>query len=63
MATASNDPGPRGFALKQLHLIGVAIIVMAIAMGYSGLRTAFDPTGRASARQSRAGAASSSPGS
>lgn len=43
MTTASNDFGPRGFALKPLHLIGVAIIVMAIAMGYSGLRTAFRP--------------------
>jgi len=43
MTTASNDFGPPGFALKPLNLIGVAIIVMAIAVGYSGLRTVFRP--------------------
>jgi cytochrome c-type biogenesis protein CcmE len=43
MATASNDFGRRGFALKPLHLIGIAIIVMAIVLGYYGLQSAFRP--------------------
>jgi cytochrome c-type biogenesis protein CcmE len=43
MATASNDFGRRGFAVKPLYLIGIAIILLAIVLGYYGLRSAFRP--------------------
>ncbi|HEX9372701.1 MAG TPA: cytochrome c maturation protein CcmE [Roseiflexaceae bacterium] len=43
MTTASNDLGRRGFVLKPVHLIGIAIIVLAIVLGYFGLQTAFRP--------------------
>jgi cytochrome c-type biogenesis protein CcmE len=33
----------RGFALKPLHMIGIAIIVLAIALGYYGLQSALRP--------------------
>jgi cytochrome c-type biogenesis protein CcmE len=43
MATASSDLGRRGFALKPLHMIGIAIIVLAIVLGYSGLQSGLRP--------------------
>jgi cytochrome c-type biogenesis protein CcmE len=43
MATATGEIERRGFALKPLHLIGIAIILLAIVTGYFGLRSAFRP--------------------
>jgi len=43
MAITSNEVGRRGFALKPLHMIGIAMIVMAIVLGYYGLQTALRP--------------------
>jgi cytochrome c-type biogenesis protein CcmE len=43
MATATSDIDRRSFVLKPLHLIGIAIILLAIVTGYFGLRTAFRP--------------------
>lgn len=43
MATASSDFGRRGFALKPLYIIGIAIIVLAIVLGYYGLTSALRP--------------------
>jgi cytochrome c-type biogenesis protein CcmE len=43
MATASSDLGRRSFTLKPLHLIGIAIILLAIVTGYFGLQSAFRP--------------------
>ena len=43
MATASNDLGRRGFVLKPLHMIGIAMIVLAIVLGYYGLQSALRP--------------------
>jgi cytochrome c-type biogenesis protein CcmE len=43
MATASSDLGRRGFALKPLHMIGIAIIVLAIVLGYYGLQSGLRP--------------------
>jgi cytochrome c-type biogenesis protein CcmE len=43
MATATGDMERRGFVLKPLHLIGIAIILLAIVTGYFGLRSAFRP--------------------
>ena len=43
MATASSDLGRRGFVLKPLHLIGIAIIVLAIVLGYYGLQSGLRP--------------------
>jgi cytochrome c-type biogenesis protein CcmE len=43
MTTATQDFKPRGFMLKPLHMIGLAIILMAIVMGYFGLQSAFRP--------------------
>ncbi|KPV49352.1 hypothetical protein SE17_33140 [Kouleothrix aurantiaca] len=43
MATASSDFGRRGFVLKPLHMIGIAIIVLAIVLGYYGLTSALRP--------------------
>jgi cytochrome c-type biogenesis protein CcmE len=43
MTTAPNDLGRRGFALKPLHLIGIAMIALAIVLGYAGLRSAVRP--------------------
>jgi cytochrome c-type biogenesis protein CcmE len=43
MATLPNDLGRRGFALKPLHIIGIAMIVLAIVLGYFGLQSALRP--------------------
>ena len=43
MASATGTIERRGFALKPLHLIGLAIILMAIVTGYFGLQSAFRP--------------------
>jgi cytochrome c-type biogenesis protein CcmE len=43
MATATSNIDRRSFVLKPLHLIGIAIILLAIVTGYFGLRTAFRP--------------------
>jgi cytochrome c-type biogenesis protein CcmE len=43
MTTATGDMGGRGFALKPLHVIGLAIILLAIVTGYYGLQSAFRP--------------------
>ncbi|MFN8569599.1 MAG: hypothetical protein U0Z44_19200 [Kouleothrix sp.] len=43
MATASSDFGRRGFVLKPLHIIGIAIIALAIGLGYYGLQSALRP--------------------
>jgi cytochrome c-type biogenesis protein CcmE len=43
MATATSEMERRGFVLKPLHLIGIAIILMAMVTGYFGLRSAFRP--------------------
>ena len=43
MATASSDFGRRGFVLKPLHIIGLAIIALAIGLGYYGLNSALRP--------------------
>src|SRR5262245_23741998 len=43
MATATSDIERRGFVLKPLHMIGIAIIVLAIVTGYFGLQSAFRP--------------------
>jgi cytochrome c-type biogenesis protein CcmE len=43
MATATSDQERRGFVLRPLHLIGIAIILLAIVTGYFGLQSAFRP--------------------
>lgn len=43
MATASSNPGRRGFSLKPLHLIAVGIIVLSIVLGFVGLQNSFRP--------------------
>ena len=43
MATATSEVERRGFVLKPLHMIGIAIILLAIVTGYFGLRSAFRP--------------------
>lgn len=43
MATATGDIARRGAALKPLHVIGIAIIGLAIITGYFGLRDALRP--------------------
>jgi cytochrome c-type biogenesis protein CcmE len=43
MATATGNLERRGFALKPLHLIGIAIILLAIVTGYYGLQSALRP--------------------
>jgi cytochrome c-type biogenesis protein CcmE len=42
MTTAPNQLR-RGFVLKPLHMIGIAMIVLAIVLGYFGLQSAFRP--------------------
>src|SRR2546423_15056625 len=42
MATATSELSRRR-TVQPLHIIGVAIILLAIGLGYSGLRTAFRP--------------------
>jgi cytochrome c-type biogenesis protein CcmE len=43
MATASGDRERRSFVMKPLHLIGLAVMVLAVVTGYVGLRSAFRP--------------------
>jgi cytochrome c-type biogenesis protein CcmE len=43
MATATSDLERRGFVLRPLHLIGIAIILLAMVTGYFGLQSAFRP--------------------
>ncbi len=43
MTTIPTEAARRGFAIKPLHLIGAALIVLAVAMGYNGLRSAVRP--------------------
>ena len=43
MATAVPPISRRPFALKPLHLIGIAIIVLSIVLGYMGLTRSFRP--------------------
>lgn len=43
MATIPSDLGRRGFALKPLHIIGIAIILLAVVLGYTGLQQAVRP--------------------
>ena len=43
MTTATSEIERRGLVLKPLHLIGIAIILLAIVTGYFGLRSAFRP--------------------
>lgn len=43
MATATPRVEPRGFVLKPLHLIGIAIIALAIVSGMYGLQSSFRP--------------------
>lgn len=42
MATVTSELGPRR-RVPPLYLIGAAIILLAIGLGYSGLRSAFRP--------------------
>src|SRR5215216_5482368 len=42
MTTAPNELR-RGFVLKPLHIIGIAIIVLAIVLGYYGLQSGLRP--------------------
>ena len=42
MTTAPNQLR-RGFALKPIHLIGIAMIVLAVVLGYFGLQSALRP--------------------
>ena len=43
MATATGNLERRGFVLRPLHVIGVAIILLAVVTGYFGLQSAFRP--------------------
>lgn len=43
MANTATTLGPRRFALKPLHVIGIAIIILAIGLGYYGLQSALRP--------------------
>jgi len=43
MATVPGELGRRGFALKPLYLIGIAIIGLSIYWGYNGLREGLRP--------------------
>ena len=43
MANTATTLGQRRFALKPLHMIGIAIIVLAIGLGYYGLQSALRP--------------------
>lgn len=43
MAAQSLEPGRRGLQLKPLHIIGIAIIALAIGLGYYGLSSALRP--------------------
>jgi len=43
MTTVSSEAARRGFAIKPLHIIGAALVLLAIVMGYNGLRSAVRP--------------------
>lgn len=43
MATATQDLERPGLRLKPLHMIGISMIVLAIVLGYFGLRSSFRP--------------------
>jgi cytochrome c-type biogenesis protein CcmE len=43
MITAASEQDRRRVAIKPLHVIGIAIIALAIVLGYFGLRSAFRP--------------------
>lgn len=43
MSTAAPPIGRRPFPLKPLHMIGIAMIVLAIGLGYSSLTQSFRP--------------------
>ena len=43
MAAQPLESGRRGLRLKPLHMIGIAIIIMAIVLGYYGLQSALRP--------------------
>jgi len=43
MATASPQLARRPFPLKPLHLIGIAMIALAVALGYNGHTQSFRP--------------------
>jgi cytochrome c-type biogenesis protein CcmE len=43
MATATPDIIRRPFPLKPLHILGIAMIALAVALGYSSLTSSFRP--------------------
>lgn len=43
MATYSGELVSRRPAIKPLHLIGIAMIILAVALGYYGLQQSFRP--------------------
>ncbi|GAB4216152.1 MAG: cytochrome c maturation protein CcmE [Roseiflexaceae bacterium] len=43
MTTIPTGAAQRGFVIKPLYLIGAALIVLAVVMGYNGLRSAVRP--------------------
>jgi cytochrome c-type biogenesis protein CcmE len=43
MTTSNSDVAKSGFSLKPIHLMGLAIILLAVVMGYFGLQTSFRP--------------------
>jgi cytochrome c-type biogenesis protein CcmE len=43
MATASPPLPRRSFPLKPLHMIGIAMIALAVVLGYSALTNSFRP--------------------
>lgn len=43
MTTASTSLERRGFAPKPLHIMGIAMVVFAVVLGYMGLRESFRP--------------------
>jgi cytochrome c-type biogenesis protein CcmE len=43
MTTATSELDRRSIAVRPLHLIGMAIIALAIGLGYLGLQQAFRP--------------------
>ncbi len=43
MAIATERAERRGFVIKPIYLIGIAMIVLAVVMGYYGLQQSFRP--------------------
>jgi cytochrome c-type biogenesis protein CcmE len=43
MATTTPELGRRGFVLKPLHIIGIAIIALALVTAFFGLKSAVRP--------------------